>query len=95
MDYTPEQLQRIEKLALILTPASEISALLELKNEDEFLLDIATKGNPARMAFMRGMAQTANGLRLKNLELANACAPSAIEQCFHDLKHMMNDIERI
>ena len=95
MDYTTEQLQKIKALAHILTPASEISALLELKSEDEFLLDIATKGNPARIAFMRGMAQTANDLRSKNLELANACAPSAIEQCFHDLKHMMNDIERV
>jgi len=66
-----------------------------LKSEDEFLLDIATKGNPARIAFMRGMAQTANDLRSKNLELAYACAPSAIEQCFHDLKHMMNDLERV
>lgn len=95
MDYTTEQLQKIEELAHILTPASEISALLGLKSEDEFLLDIATKGNPARIAFMRGMAQTANDLRFKNLELANACAPSAIEQCFHDLKHMMNDLERV
>lgn len=95
MDYTTEQLQRIEELAHILTPASEISALLGLKNEDEFQLDIATKGNPARTAFMRGMAQTAHDLRSKNLELANACAPSAIEQCFHDLKHMMNDLERV
>ena len=95
MDYTAEQLQRIEELAHILTPASEISALLGLKSEDEFLLDIATKGNPARTAFMRGMAQTANDLRSKNLELANACAPSAIEQCFHDLKHMMSDLERV
>ena len=95
MDYTTEQLQKIKELARILTPASEISALLELKSEDEFLLDIATKGNPARIAFMRGMADTANDLRSKNLELAKACAPSAIEQCFHDLKHMMNDIERV
>ena len=95
MDYSQEQLQKIEQLALILTPASEISALLELKNEDEFLLDIATKGSPARAAFMRGMAKTANELREKNIELANACAPSAIEQCFHDLKHMMNDLDRV
>lgn len=92
MDYSTEQLEMIEKLARLLTPASEISALLGMRNEDLFLLDINTKGSPARRAFMRGRAITAQELRKKNLELARACAPSAIEQCFRDLKQMENDL---
>lgn len=92
MDYSQEQLEQIEELARILTPASEISALLKLENEDLFLLDLSLKGSPARVAFMRGMATTAQELRSKNLELAKACAPSAIEQCFKDLRQMLNDL---
>lgn len=92
MDYSQEQLTQIEQLARTLTPASEISVLLGLKNEDLFLMDVATKGNPARTAYLRGMAATANELREKNLELAKACAPSAVEQCFRDIKSMMNDL---
>lgn len=92
MEYTQEQLTQIEELAHMLTPASEISALLGLKNEDLFLLDLSTKGHPARKHFMRGMATTAKDLRANNLELARACAPSAIEQCFKDLRQMINDL---
>lgn len=92
MDYSQEQLEQIEELARILTPASEISALLKLENEDLFLLDLSLKGSPARIAFMRGMATTAQELRSKNLKLAKACAPSAIEQCFKDLRQMLNDL---
>lgn len=91
MDYTKEQLQKIEELAKILTPATEMATLLGF-DEDLFMLDLSTKGNPARRAFMTGMAGTAKTLRQKNLELANACAPSAIEQCFHDLRQMLNDL---
>lgn len=91
MDYTKEQLQKIEELAKILTPSNEIATLMSF-DEDLFLLDLVTKGNPARRAFMKGMASTAKTLRQKNLELANACAPSAIEQCFRDLKQMLNDL---
>ena len=92
MDYTPHQLKEIERLAGLLTPASEISVLLDLKSEDFFALDISTHGHPARRAYMTGMARSAQRLRERNMELAEACAPAAIEQCFRDLKNMMNDL---
>lgn len=95
MDYSTEQLKEIEHLASLLTPASEIFSLLELESEDAFLLDINTAGNPARRAFMHGLATTARRLREKNLELADACAPSAIEQCFRDVRQLKNDLERL
>lgn len=89
MDYTQEQLKKIEELATKLTPVSEISVLLGLRNEDMLQLDISTHGHPARLAYIRGMAATANELREKNLQLARACSPSAMEQCFKDLQNMM------
>ena len=70
MEYTKEQLQKIEELASTLTPIPEISVLMGLASEDMLALDIATHGNPARMAYLRGMAATAKELREKNLELA-------------------------
>lgn len=88
MEYTKEQLEKIEKLASTLTPIPEISVLMGLASEDMLALDIATHGNPARMAYLRGMAETAKELREKNLELAMACSPSAMEQCFRDIQEM-------
>lgn len=89
MDYTKEQLKKIEEMASQLTPVNQICVLLGLKSEDMLSLDIATHGHPARMAYLRGMASTASELREKNLQLARACSPSAMEQCFHDLQNMM------
>lgn len=89
MEYTKEQLQKIEKLASTLTPVSEIAVFLELQNEDILGLDIATHGHPARKAYLRGMATTAKELREKNLQLARACSPSAMQQCFKDLQDMI------
>ena len=37
---------------------------------------------------MLAMAATAKELREKNLELAKACSPSAMEQCFRDIQEM-------
>ena len=93
MEYTDLQLEKIEQLARGLTPASEISVLLDLKNEDEFMLDIVTHGNPARHAYMRGLATTATQLRAQSLKLADSFAPSAIEQCCAFLKNACNYLE--
>ncbi len=93
MEYTDLQLKEIERLARGLTPASEISVLLDLKSEDEFLLDIVTRGNPARRAYMRGLATTATQLRAQSLKLADSFAPSAIEQCCTYLKNACNYLE--
>ena len=92
MEYTKEQLEKIQEFAAALTPVSEISVLLGLQNEDMLSLDISTHGHPARLAFMRGMAATAHELRDKNLQLARACSPSAMEQCFHDIQIMMQSL---
>lgn len=72
----------------MLTPLHETAALLGL-NADMLALDVATNGHPARNAYLKGMAITAQELREKNLQLARACSPSAMEQCFRDLQDMM------
>lgn len=91
MEYSNEQLNKIEELAQIFTPVPEIAALLSL-DEDMLMLDINNKNHLARISYLRGMAKTANELRSKNLELALACAPSAIEQCFKDLNKMFDNL---
>lgn len=75
-------------MAAELTPPSEISVHLDI-NEDEFLLAIGMHNHPARKAYLKGIASTARELREKNLQLARACAPTAMEQCFKDLQEMM------
>lgn len=62
-----------------MTP-SEISFLLDI---DETILvdDINSIGNPARRAFFKGMASTANDIRKCIRDLADAGSPFSIAEC--------------
>lgn len=92
MDYSRDLLTKIQELAGHLTPLQEISALLEL-NETELRTDINTMGHPARVAFMKGYAETALKLRKQNLDLVDAGSPAADEACRGYLKRMIRDID--
>ena len=92
MDYTQRQLEQISQLAERLTPPSEISVLLGLRSESEFLQDIKEPDSPARIAMLAGMTKTADKIRQRNIQLANACSPAAIEQCSSYLRNMMKDM---
>ena len=79
-------------MAQLLTPPSEIAALLDL-DETELRTDLNTMGHPARKAFMKGYAQTALRLRKQNLDLVDAGSPAADEACRGYLKKMIRDID--
>ena len=91
MDYSTDSLMKIEELASQLTPITEIGALLDF---DELAVhdDINTPGNPARKAFLRGYAITANKLRKNNLDLSYTGSPAADEACRGYLRKMMTDV---
>ncbi len=63
----------------MMTP-TEISALLGI-DERELCDDIATVGNPARTAYVRGTSTTALGLRRTLHDTALAGSPSSIQEC--------------
>jgi len=83
---------KIEELAAKLTPPSQMAALLDV-NEDSLRLALSHHGSPARIAFMRGMANTANKIRENNIELANAGSPDAIHSCFSSMREMLSDLD--
>ena len=92
MDYTQKQLEQIRQFAERLTPPSEISVLLGLKSESEFLQDIKEPDNPARIAMLAGMTVPADKIRQRNIQLANACSPAAIEQCSTYIRTIIKDM---
>lgn len=91
MDYSTDSLKKIEKLASQLTPITEIGALLDF-DEISFRDDINTPGNPARKAFLKGYACTANRLRKNNLGLSYTGSPAADEACRGYLRKMLSDL---
>ena len=74
-----------------MTPPQEISALLGL-DETVFRADINTPGNSARLAFMKGYAETALKLRKQNLDLVDAGSPAADEACRSYLRRVEREL---
>ena len=92
MEYTAKQLEQITQLSERLTPPSEISVLLGLRSEREFLEDIKTPDNAARIALLSGLHKTMDRIRQRNIQLANACSPAAIEQCCEYARNIIKEI---
>ena len=80
MDYSTDLVKKIEEKAKEMMTPSEISFLLDI---DETILvdDINSIGNPARRAFFKGMASTANDIRKGIRDLADAGSPFSIAEC--------------
>ena len=74
-----------------MTP-SEISFILGVE-EITLVDDINTIGNPARSAFFRGMASTANEIRKGIRDLADAGSPFSIAECQRLITRQMADIK--
>ena len=87
-----ETITKIEELASVLTPPSQMAAMLGI-DEDILKHKISIHGTKERMAFLKGMSATADKLRRNNIELANAGSPEAIRSCFAAMNRMLDDVE--
>lgn len=93
MDYTPEQIAKIEELAEALSPIQDISDLLGL-NGDILRMDISCDQSEVGVAYRRGKARTALKLRRNELDLAEAGSPMAIQYA-HEYLVKMQDGEKL
>lgn len=91
MKATDDQLKKIEEYASKFVPPSQMAALMGV-NEDGLKLALFRHGTNERIAFMRGLATTANKIRENNLDLAYAGSPDAIRSCLSSMREMLNDL---
>jgi hypothetical protein len=78
MDFSTEQICRVEELAKFLTPISEIAILMEVPL-DELRLAIRDRSSAVSRAYYRAKAETALALRKQEIELANVGSPLAVQ----------------
>lgn len=78
MDYSSEQLEKIEQLAAKFTPISDIAILMKL-NPDILRLDIKDSVLPVAEYYRRGKATTAMKLREQEIDLALVGSPLAVQ----------------
>lgn len=92
MVYLSDALNEIERMGKNLMMPSEISALMGW-DEMEFQDDINTLGNPARVAYNKGLATTARDIRAGIIDAANAGSPYSIAECHRLILRALSEIQ--
>lgn len=87
MQYTSEQLSKIEELASNLMPIDCIAILTDI-DEDLLRQDIASKNNPAGKAYRLGKAKTMLEIQRQEISLAKLASPAAVENAARYITEM-------
>lgn len=87
MQYTSEQLSKIEELASNLMPIDCIAILTDI-DEDLLRQDIASKNNPAGKAYRLGKAKTMLEIQRQEINLAKLASPAAVENATRYITEM-------
>ena len=90
MDYSAEQISRIEEYAGYLMRITEIASLLDI-SPDLLKADISDKTTDVSRAYRRGKAKTMLVLRKQELDLAKVGSPLAVQLTAGYLMDMNDD----
>lgn len=81
----------MQSLAETLTPISEMSVLLDIK-EDELREEMLNPSSELRHVYDLGMAKVKQQIRKNELELAAAGSPQAVQRTHEYLDKMLEEI---
>lgn len=90
MDYTPEQISQVEKMAGIYLPISDMAVILGLPAE-RLKFDIQMKDTAISQAYRRGKANSKVKLRAQEMQLALVGSPLALATVQQNLMDMEDD----
>lgn len=90
MDFTPEQLEQIEKYASIYLPITDIAMLMDIP-ADMLRDEIRNKSTQVSRAYHKGKAASRVKLHHQEMLLAQVGSPLAIENAHRNLLDMEDD----
>lgn len=90
MDFTPEQLEQIEKYASIYLPITDIAMLIDIP-ADMLRDEIRNKSTEVSRAYHKGKAASRVKLHHQEMLLAQVGSPLAIENAHRNLLDMEDD----
>ncbi len=90
MDFTPEQLEQIEKYASIYLPITDIAMLMDIP-ADMLRDEIRNKSTQVSRAYHKGKAASRVKLHHQEMLLAQVGSPVAIENAHRNLLDMEDD----
>lgn len=92
MDYSQDLLKDIEKMGKDMMNPQETSVLLGIE-ENKFLDDVNTPGNPARQAYLRGYCSTVHDIKEGLLTTAVTGSPYATQKAIEYLSQIESRIQ--
>lgn len=90
MDFTPEQLETVEKYASIYLPITDIAMLMDIP-ADLLRDEIRNKSTAISKAYHKGKASSRVKLHHQEMLLAQVGSPLAIENAHRNLLEMEDD----
>ena len=90
MDYSPEQLERVEQLASIYMKPSDIALIIEV-DPTVLRADIADELSEVSRRYRRGKAISKVELHKQEMQLAKVGSPLALENARNNLLEMEDD----
>lgn len=90
MDYEPNQLEKVEQLASIYMPITDIALIIEV-DPSELRADIADNLTEVSRRYRKGKALAKVQLRDQEMKLAKVGSPLALENVQRNLLDMEDD----
>lgn len=87
-------LQTVYDLAKTMTPVDEVPIMMELPPDEAMAmqLELQDPRSPYRIRYLKGLAETANELRINNIALAKVGSPGAYQSIMSQLSQIMANL---
>ena len=83
-------LQTVYDLAKTMTPVDEVPIMMELPPDEA--MELQEPRSPYRHRYLKGLAETANELRINNIALAKVGSPGAYQSIMSQLSQIMANL---
>lgn len=94
LDESEVYLQTVYDLAKTMTPVDEVPIMMGLPPDEamSLQLELQEPRSPYRRRYLKGLAETANELRVNNIALAKVGSPGAYQAVMSQLSQIMANL---
>ncbi len=94
LDVSEVYLQMVQDLGETLTPVGEVPIMMDMSPDESMALtmELQEPRSPYRKAYLKGLAETANELRINNIALAKVGSPGAYQSVMSSLSQIIANL---
>ena len=94
LDQSEVYLQMVHDLGKNMTPVEDVPILMDIPSDDAMALtmELQEPRSPYRKAYLKGLPETANELRVSNIALAKVGSPGAYQSIMSTFKQIVANL---